>query len=179
VPAAGRSRCTPWAVTPAEARALQQALRGAVIRQGCFTRVDTVAGVDVGFADRGATARAAVAVLAYPGLRLLESAVALRPTAFPYVPGLLSFREVPAVLEALQRLKRRPDVVLCDGQGIAHPRRFGVACHIGVLTGLPTIGVAKSRLIGTHGPVPEQRGAPCLSWTTVSRSVWCCVPARV
>jgi deoxyribonuclease V len=145
-------------VTPAEARAIQQGLRDTVIRQDCFTRVDTVAGVDVGFTDRGATTRAAVAVLAYPGLELLESAVALRATDFPYVPGLLSFREVPAVLEALQRLGARPDVLLCDAQGIAHPRRFGVACHLGVLTALPTIGVAKSRLIGTHGPVPEQRG---------------------
>ncbi len=153
-----RAPVHPWAVTPAEARVIQQRLRGAVIRRDCFTRVETVAGVDVGFPDRGATTRAAVAVLSYPGLELLESSVALRPTRFPYVPGLLSFREVPAVLEALQGLGTRPDVLLCDGQGIAHPRRFGVACHIGVLSALPTIGVAKSRLIGTHGPVPVERG---------------------
>jgi deoxyribonuclease V len=75
------------------------------------------------------------------------------------VPGLLSFRETPAVLEALGRLSERPDLLLCDGQGYAHPRRFGLACHLGVLTGLPSIGVAKSRLIGTHGALPKEKGA--------------------
>ena len=76
-----------------------------------------------------------------------------------YVPGFLSFRETPAVLEALDKLNRLPDVLLCDGQGIAHPRRFGIACHIGVLTSIPSIGVAKSRLVGTHATVPGEKGA--------------------
>jgi deoxyribonuclease V len=116
-----------------------------------------VAGVDVGV--RGNRARAAVAVLALPALELVDSAIAERPVDFPYVPGLLSFREVPVVLEALDRVQVPPDIVLCDGQGIAHPRRCGFASHFGLCADLPTIGVAKSRLIGTHGPVPEDKGA--------------------
>lgn len=148
-----------WDVSPAEAIALQQALRSHVVRQDALPPVSAVAGVDVGFEEQGRITRAAVAVLRLPELSLLESAVVRRPTAFPYVPGLLSFREVPAVLEALQQLRRLPDLILCDGQGLAHPRRFGIACHLGVLTDLPTIGVAKSRLVGTHAPLEEQKGA--------------------
>lgn len=123
--------------------------------------VQRVAGVDVGFEGGGAVTRAAVVVLGYPGLELLETAIARRPTTFPYVPGLLSFRELPAVLEALDRLRETPDLLLCDGQGIAHPRRFGIASHLGLLVDLPSIGVAKSRLYGSHSAVPEARGA----WT--------------
>jgi deoxyribonuclease V len=115
--------------------------------------------VDVGFEDNGSITRAAVATLSFPDLELSEYAIARRKTGFPYVPGYLSFRETPAVLDALEKLKRVPDVLLCDGQGIAHPRRFGIACHIGVLTAIPAIGVAKTRLIGTHASVPEEKGA--------------------
>ncbi len=85
--------------------------------------------------------------------------MARRRTRFPYVPGYLSFREAPAVLAALAKLRTRPDLLLCDGQGRAHPRRFGLACHLGVLTGLPSIGVAKSLLLGVHGPLPEPKGS--------------------
>ena len=95
------------------------------------------------------------ALLEYPGLELIEHAIARRPTTFPYIPGLLSFREIPVLLDAIEALGRRPDLVICDGQGIAHPRRFGLACHLGVLTDLPAIGVAKSRLTGKHEVVPE------------------------
>ena len=149
----------PWDVTPAQARAIQLEGRGRVIAEDRLGDVRRVAGIDVGFERDGAISRAAVAVLDFPELRLVESAVARLPTSFPYVPGLLSFRETPAVLEALGRLSERPDLLLCDGQGYAHPRRFGLACHLGVLTGLPSIGVAKSRLIGTHGALPEQKRA--------------------
>jgi len=107
-----------------------------------------VAGIDVGFEDEGRTTRAAVAVLAFPSLQLVETAIARLPTRFPYVPGLLSFRELPAVLQALDHLSVSPEVVLCDGQGIAHPRRIGIASHLGVLLDLPTIGVGKTRLVG-------------------------------
>jgi len=117
-----------------------------------------VAGVDVGFEDQGKTTRAAIAVLDFPSLELVAQAIARRPTSFPYVPGLLSFREIPAVLAALGQLETLPDLLLCDGQGLAHPRRFGIACHLGVLTDIPAIGVAKSRLIGTFGTVPEEKG---------------------
>jgi deoxyribonuclease V len=149
----------PWDVTPAQARAIQVDGRGRVIAEDRLGDVRRVAGIDVGFEQDGAISRAAVVVLDFPELRLVESAVARLPTRFPYVPGLLSFRETPAVLEALHRLSERPDLLLCDGQGYAHPRRFGLACHLGVLTGLPSIGVAKSRLIGTHGALPKEKGA--------------------
>jgi deoxyribonuclease V len=104
-------------------------------------------------------ARAAIVVLEYPSLRPLDYAIARRPTTFPYVPGFLSFRETPAVLAALDQLHVRPDLLICDGQGIAHPRRFGIACHVGLLAGMPSIGCAKSRLVGHHAPVPDERGA--------------------
>jgi deoxyribonuclease V len=90
---------------------------------------------------------------------LVEHAVARRPTTFPYIPGFLSFRELPAVLEALAQLTIAPDLLLCDGQGLAHPRRFGIACHLGVLADIPAIGVAKSLYVGTHAAIPEERGA--------------------
>jgi len=99
-----------------------------------------------------------VVILDFPSLSLLERSLVRVPTTFPYVPGLLSFRELPGVLEALARIERPPDLILCDGQGIAHPRRFGLACHLGLLVDTPSIGVAKSRLVGEFGEVPEHRG---------------------
>ena len=148
----------PWDVTPAQARAIQLEGRARVVTEDRLGEVRHVAGIDVGFEAGGAVTRAAVAVLDFPSLRLVESAVVRLPTRFPYVPGLLSFREIPAVLEALAQLSVPPDLLLCDGQGFAHPRRFGLACHLGVLADLPSIGVAKSRLIGTHGTPAEPRG---------------------
>jgi deoxyribonuclease V len=146
-----------WKVTPAEARAIQESLRDQVEREDRLGPVSRVAGVDVGFEEGGNITRAAVAVLSYPELQPLQQAVARLPTSFPYVPGLLSFREIPAVLAALQQLDSPPDLILCDGQGLAHPRRFGIACHLGVITDIPCIGVAKSRLMGRHRePGPEK-----------------------
>ena len=117
--------------------------------------------MDVGFEDNGKVTRAAIAVLSFPELELVDSVVAREPTRFPYVPGLLSFREAPAVLKAFARLPLVPDLLLYDGQGIAHPRRIGIASHVGLLLDLPSIGVAKTRLTGQHGPVPEDKGG----WT--------------
>jgi len=142
-----------------QARAVQESLRGKVITEDKLGAVKTVAGVDVGFERAGAVTRAAAVVMDFPGLETREQAVARQPTRFPYVPGFLSFREAPAVLAALEQLRQVPDLLLCDGQGIAHPRRFGIACHLGVLTDIPSIGVAKSRLVGTHGTVPKVKGA--------------------
>jgi deoxyribonuclease V len=147
-----------WNVTPAEARAIQETLRARVRTRGRPGKIRRVAGVDVGFDEGGKVTRAAVAVLDFRSLQPIETAVALRSTNFPYVPGLLSFREIPALVDALARLQSPPDLILCDGQGYAHPRRFGLACHLGVITGIPTVGVAKKRLIGTHGKVPTARG---------------------
>ena len=151
----------PWNLGPAEAIALQQELRARLILEDQLEPVRRVAGVDVGFEASGTITRAAVAVLRYPELNMLETAIARRPTTFPYVPGLLSFRELPAVLEALEQLQEPPDLLLCDGQGIAHPRRMGIASHLGLLVDLPAIGVAKTRLCGIHEEPPNQRGA----WT--------------
>ena len=149
-----------WDVEPAEAIAIQERLAPAVVRRDDLGEVRTVAGVDVGFEDGNTVTRAAVAVLRFPSLAPQEEAIARLPTSFPYVPGLLSFREGPAILEAIGRLEAAPDLLLFDGQGIAHPRRLGIASHIGVLTGLPSIGVAKSRLTGRPaGPLDDEKGA--------------------
>ncbi len=151
---------TDWPRDFEEARAWQERLRGRVVRRDRLGgEVRTVAGIDVGF-ERGGRARAAVVVLDFPSLALREQAVACLPVRFPYVPGFLSFRELPAVCAALARLEVAPDLLLCDGQGLAHPRRFGLACHLGVLTGTPSIGVAKSRLIGApRGRLAQVKGS--------------------
>jgi len=137
-----------------EAAALQRKLRDLVIPRG-RVRDRLVAGVDVGY--KGGVARAAVVVLRR--LEPVEEVVIEEPVSFPYVPGLLSFREIPPLLTAWKRLKTRPDVVIVDGQGIAHPRRFGVASHFGLLIGVPTIGCAKSRLVGEFKRPAPTRGS--------------------
>ena len=147
-----------WDLSPSAAIALQQQLRERVITSDQLGSIKRVAGVDVGFTEQGTITRAAVAVLSYPALELIDNAVAETPTCFPYVPGLLSFRELPAVLAALTKLNTLPDLLLCDGQGIAHPRRFGIASHLGVLTDIPAIGVGKTRLCGRYDEVPEHKG---------------------
>lgn len=155
----------PWNLTPREAIARQCELATLVETSDRLPdEIHSVAGVDVGFEEGGQVTRAAAVVLSFPDLEPLRSAIARRPTEFPYVPGLLSFRELPAVLEALRQLPELPDVILCDGQGRAHPRRFGIACHLGVLLDHPTLGVAKTRLIGTHGEPGPNKGdwAPLL-----------------
>jgi deoxyribonuclease V len=137
-------------ISIADARARQEKMRGLVVREGGPKDLRYVAGVDCGFPGihEGKVTRAAVAVLSYPTLELHEHSVIERPTDFPYIPGFLSFREVPAILEALARLKTRPELLIVDGHGYAHPRGFGIACHLGVETGIPSIGAGKSRLVG-------------------------------
>lgn len=148
-----------WVLTAEAAIAIQQDLRSEVITTDQFNSIQAVAGVDVGFEEEGAVTRAAVAVLSLDTLQVKDQVIARRPTEFPYIPGFLSFREVPAVLAALEKLTVLPDLLLCDGQGIAHPRRFGIACHLGLLTNLPSIGVAKSLLVGRHAELSNERGA--------------------
>lgn len=147
-----------WVPTFEEAKAIQLEWRSRVIHTDDLPKVRYVAGLDAGFdKDRGLT-RAAAVVLSFPDLELVEEVTAQIPTEFPYVPGYLSFREIPALLAALQELTTTPDLILCDGQGYAHPRRFGLACHLGVVLDCPTIGVAKSRYIGTHDELPAEKG---------------------
>ena len=148
-----------WPQTIEEAIAIQEQLRSEVITENQRLTVRYVAGVDVGYDSVEDVSRAAVTILSFPDLQLQQQAVVRSPTAFPYVPGFLSFREVPAVLDALQNISLRPDLILCDGQGLAHPRRFGLACHLGVLTGIATIGVAKTRFMGEHSEVGLDRGS--------------------
>jgi deoxyribonuclease V len=146
-----------WDVSPAEAVAIQRRLTGQVVRENRLGPVKTVAGVDVSFHnDLG---RAAVVVLSYPALQVVTYAVATRPVTWPYIPGLLSFREGPVILDALAQLAEQPDLLIFDGQGIAHPRRLGIASHMGVLLDQPTIGCAKSRLCGQHEEPDWERGS--------------------
>lgn len=147
-----------WNPSIAEAKAIQEQLRVYVITEDRLQAVHSVAGVDVGFDRAGKLSCAAVAMLGFPSLEPKNQSIAVIPTRFPYVPGLLSFREIPAILAALEKLADLPDLLLCDGQGIAHPRRLGLATHLGVLTDIPSIGVAKKRLVGVHDPVPNERG---------------------
>ena len=148
-----------WDVTPEQAITIQNQLRQQVRTDDDFGELKFVAGVDVAFEDDGNTTRAAIVTLNFPDLSLHEQMLVRRPTTFPYIPGLLSFREIPAVLAALEQLETLPDMLLVDGMGILHPRRFGIASHLGVITDLPTIGVGKSPFVGKHAPLPDERGA--------------------
>lgn len=147
-----------WPQSADEAIAIQKELRKEVVITDEIGPVRYVAGVDVGFEEEGAVTRAAVAVLSFPDLQVVETFLARQPTRFPYVPGLLSFREIPALLEALAGIHTAPDLILCDGHGTAHPRRLGIASHLGVLLDCPTVGVGKSLLVGKHAGVGTQRG---------------------
>lgn len=147
-----------WNVTPDEAKAIQRELAAQVRATPLDEPVETIAGVDVSI--QGDTAQAAVAVLRLFDLEVIDRAVHRAEVPFPYVPGLLSFREMPVVLPALEKLSVEPDVFMCDSQGLAHPRRFGLACHLGVLLDWPAFGVAKSRLTGRRkGTLDEEKGA--------------------
>lgn len=149
-----------WNLSPQQAIELQKQLAFEVIREDKFDApVKTVAGIDLGYDVQANRSRAVVVVLKFPELTLLESSEAIMPIQFPYVPSLLSFRETPVAVKALEKLQITPDLILCDGQGIAHPRRFGIACHIGLLTNVPSIGVAKSLLVGKYGSLGEERGS--------------------
>jgi deoxyribonuclease V len=148
------------ALSEADAEALQRAMAA---RVSCVDRLAgaprTVAGVDVIYDDAAGRARAGVVLLSFPELALLEETSAEEPVAAAYVPGLFSLREAPAALAALRRLSRLPEAVVCDGHGRAHPRRCGLACHVGIELDVPTVGVAKSVLVGSHGPLAAERGA--------------------
>jgi len=145
-----------WDVSPQEAAQLQRQLLGRFHKSDTLGEVRLVAGVDVGL--HPGHARAAVVVCALPGLERVEEVIVDGDVTFPYVPGLLSFREAPVVLAALARLNAVPDVLIFDGQGYAHPRRMGLATHLGILLDWPTLGCAKSRLIGKADEPGPTRG---------------------
>lgn len=148
-----------WVTTIEEATTIQQQLKPELITEDKLGEISYIAGVDVGFEQEGTISKAAVVILNFPNLQLQETAIAKRPTSFPYLPGFLSFREIPAVCSALEKINITPDLILCDGQGLAHPLRFGLACHLGVLLDIPTIGVAKSLFIGEYNELPLEKGS--------------------
>ena len=150
-----------WDVSPDEAVAIQRDLARRVIRTGDPGDVRRIAGIDISAGRVGESGRAAVVILSYPDLAVVEVARHEAEITFPYVPGLLSFREIPLILEAYRQISIPPDLVLVDGQGIAHPRRLGIAAHLGLLIDRPTIGCGKSRLTGRHDDPPDEPGA----WT--------------
>ena len=146
-----------WDVTPEEARQIQNKLRTQVISTDQFGTINTVAGVDIGL--KKDTAIASVVVLSFPELQVVDSVATASPVRFPYIPGLLSFREIPPLLTAFDQLQTVPDLVIVDGQGIAHPRRFGLASHLGLILDKPAIGCAKSRLCGQYNEPDSEQGA--------------------
>lgn len=152
----------PWTLDPEEALRLQERLREQLALRWDGRAVTTVGGVDVHLG--GEQGRAAIVVLSFPQLTPLTAAVAEAPLRFPYIPGLLAFREGPAVLAAWEKLSLKPDLLLFDGQGIAHPRRLGIAAHLGLWLATPSIGVAKSRLYGRHAAVGEHSGDRAELW---------------
>ena len=158
---AGYLKLHDWNLTPKEAVELQKRLREHVRIEPLVREIKLVAGADISFNKYSTTIYAGIVVLSLPQLELVEEVGVVSETRFPYVPGLLSFRESPAVLEAWEKLRHEPDAVLFDGQGIAHPRRVGIASHVGMLIERPTVGCAKSLLVGKHEEPEPERG----SWT--------------
>lgn len=150
-----------WDLTPREAVALQKELRASVRVEPLKGKVGTVAGCDISFNKFDPVVYAGIVVLRLPSLEVVEEVGVVSETKFPYVPGLLSFRETPSLLEAWEKLKAEPDAVMFDGQGLAHPRRVGIASHVGLMLERPTFGCAKSVLVGKYEEPAEGRGA----WT--------------
>ncbi|MFQ5880315.1 MAG: deoxyribonuclease V [Dehalococcoidia bacterium] len=146
----------PWDASPAEAMRIQGQLARQVVQEGQLdpASVRTVAGADISVA--GKRGRAAVVILSYPDLDVVEHAVAEAEVTFPYIPGLLAFREVPILAQAFAQVEAQPGLLVVDGHGYSHFRRFGIACHLGLLLDIPAIGCAKSRLCGEHGPVGDE-----------------------
>lgn len=153
----GKRPATRWRPTPAAARAQQERLRARVERSAPWREFELVAGVDCSV--RAGRVRAAIAVFRLPELACVEAATSVVPLTFPYVPGLLAFREVPAIERAWRELGTRPELLLVDGHGIAHPRRCGVASHLGLVLDRPSIGCGKSILVGEHGELGRERGS--------------------
>jgi deoxyribonuclease V len=148
-----------WDLSEAEACIVQKTLATKVENKDRFSKINAIAGVDVAYDKNSDRLVAAAVVLDAVSLAVIEQVTVAGLLQFPYIPGLFSFRELPAIAEALQKLKCTPDLIVCDGQGVAHPRRFGLACHVGILFDVPTIGCGKTRLIGSHDMVGLTRGS--------------------
>ncbi len=148
-----------WRLSPRGAITVQRRLARLVSATPPAIPPRLIAGLDAAFSPDGRQCIAGAVLWDIESRVVVERQVAHRPVSFPYVPGLLSFREAPALLAAIRKLRRTPDALMCDGQGLAHPRRFGIACHMGILCDLPAIGCAKSRLIGEHAPPRPRRGS--------------------
>lgn len=149
----------PWNLSPRDAIDLQEKLASQIRLEEESTEIRTVAGADMSIDTRAGTGFAGVIVFEFPSLKEIERVSASAPLTFPYIPGLLSFREGPILLKAFEKLKTTPDVILFDGQGIAHPRRLGIASHMGLLLDRPTIGCGKSLLCGTYQEPGPEKGA--------------------
>jgi len=139
-----------WDMTPEEARAQQTALRSRVSLVDGFGDIKTIAGLDLAYSEERNEGYAVVVVLSFPGFEILETRYATATPKMPYIPGLLSFRESPVALEAFKQLEMVPDLLFTDGQGLAHPRGFGIACHLGIILDIPSVGVAKTFLYGVY-----------------------------
>lgn len=148
-----------WNLSPSDAVALQKLLRSQVEIRPLESQPKLIAGADISFNKDSDEVWAGIVVLSFPALEIVEERGIQTRAAFPYVPGLLSFRESPALLEVWELLENRPDVLVLDGQGLAHPRRFGIACHLGLWLEIPTIGCAKTLLVGTFDELAPQRGS--------------------
>lgn len=147
-----------WNLSPKEAVALQRELNQQVVVKPLPTRFAVLGAADTAYLQNSRQLVAALVTFQWPDLQLSESVHAVCTIRFPYIPGLLSFREVPGLLEAYRKLRRPPDVILCDGQGLAHPRKLGLASHLGLCLDTPTVGCAKKRLCGEHSPLELRRG---------------------
>ncbi|RME25795.1 MAG: deoxyribonuclease V [Deltaproteobacteria bacterium] len=151
-----------WDVTIERALEIQKDLAKRILLRPLPQRIELVAGADMCYDRERELFVAAVVVLSFPQMGVVEEAWSVRDASFPYVPGLLSFREAPALVDAFEKLRNRPDVLMLDGQGLAHPRRLGLACHVGLLFGMPSVGCAKSRLVGTAREPGLRRGCKTL-----------------
>ncbi|ROR01764.1 deoxyribonuclease V [Desulfosoma caldarium] len=151
-------------LSPSEARQLQEQLAGRVVLRPLPAVFSVLGAADLSYIKETNQLIAVIVTFSWPTLQPLESVHVKSAIRFPYVPGLLSFREIPAMLKAYAQLRRPPDIFLCDGQGLAHPRRFGLACHLGILLEKPTVGCAKTRLCGNHEPLEAERGARQPLW---------------
>ncbi|MRS17445.1 deoxyribonuclease V [Enterobacteriaceae bacterium RIT691] len=158
----------------ADLREQQRTLASSVIREDRFIQDPPrlIGGADVGFEQNGEITRAAMVLLSWPELELVEYQIARIPTTMPYIPGFLSFRECPALLAAWEQLSRKPDVLFVDGHGISHPRRLGVASHFGLLVDVPTIGIAKKRLCGKFEPLSAEPNALAPLWDKEEQLGW-------